>query len=307
MAILNINNIDQSAVSSKTLVENSPILSNYKLTNIDWVLDNSNDINASDKEINLLEKLLSIRTLEDKGSLAGYIPKAAALTGKIIVDAGAYDSSESIDIYNKYVDNDVYPNLDIDFEGSNADLYSISILNGDGTVYWTKRISQNNNGYDATFLEDGPNGAFNFQDIVKPDTADKVYEFQNQWKVYSADGVSYGTIQGQIPIYNSTIGTDLIFEIKDDNLAENPEVAAPTVSGLNQLLRILEGHTTSKVSLSFDDSINATYVYQVTLPTYKDKAGNVSEAVVITITLGRDTYNLVPLYKLNDIIFLYFL
>ena len=212
LAILNINNIDQSAVSSKTLVENSPVLSNYKLTDIDWVLDNSNDINASDKEINLLEKLLSIRTLEDKGSLAGYIPKAAALTGKIIVDAGAYDSSESIDIYNKYVDNDVYPNLDIDFEGSNADLYSISILNGDGTVYWTKRISQNNNGFDETFLEDGPNGAFNFQDIVKPNTADKVYEFKNQWKVYSADGVNYGTIQGQIPIYNSTIGTDLIFE-----------------------------------------------------------------------------------------------
>ena len=177
LEILNIDNIDKSNVNSKDIVQNAAVLSNYKLNNIDWRLASSDDINSSDKEINLLEKLLSINTLEDKGSLAGYIPKAIALTGNITVGADSYNSSDSINIYNKYVDDDVYPNLDIDFEGAAADLCLVSILNGDGTVYWKKRIMKGASGYDSSFLEDGPSGAFDEKDIVKPDTAQNSYTF----------------------------------------------------------------------------------------------------------------------------------
>ena len=212
LEILNIDNIDKSNVNSKDIVQNAAVLSNYKLNNIDWRLAQSDDINSSDKEINLLEKLLSINTLEDKGSLAGYIPKAIALTGNITVGADSYNSSDSIDIYNKYVDDDVYPNLDIDFEGAAADLCLVSILNGDGTTYWKKRIMKGSSGYDASFLEDGPNGAFDEDDIVKPDTAQNSYTFQNKWKVYNNEGIYLGSIDGKTPIYNSAINTDIVLE-----------------------------------------------------------------------------------------------
>lgn len=218
LEIVNINNIDKSNVNSKDIIQNAAALSNYKLNNIDWRLTSTDDINSADKEIRLLEKLLSINTLEDKGSLAGYIPKATALTGNITIGADSYNLSDSISMYNKYVDDDVYPNLDIDFEGADADLCLVSILNGDGTVYWKKRITKGSSGFSAEFLSDGPNGEFKQEDIVKSDTAQYIYTFQDKWKVYDTNGNHINTITGAIPSYTETIDNDIVFvpDFKED-------------------------------------------------------------------------------------------
>lgn len=209
LSILNIDNIDQSEVNSKTLVENSPELQNYKLNNIDWILSNSTDINSDENTIKLLEKLRSISPLEDKTLISGYIPLASALTGNVEVTSTAYDGDDAITIYNKYVDDNVYPNLDINFTDKT---YLITILNGDDTIYWKKRISINNSGFDAAFLSDGPNGVFVETAITKPNALDTIYSFTNTWEVYSTKGDKIDTISGATPLYNKKITSDIILK-----------------------------------------------------------------------------------------------
>lgn len=209
LSILNIDNIDQSDVNSKTLVENSPELLNYKLNNIDWTLSDATDVDSSTNEIKLLEKLLDINPLEDKTLISGYIPLSTALTGNIEVTKTAYDGNDAITIYNKYIDDSVYPNLDIDFTGKT---YLITILNGDDTIYWKKRISATNTGINAKFLEDGPNGAFQETAIIKPNALDTIYQFTNTWDVYDSEGAKITTISGATPLYDTKITTDIVFK-----------------------------------------------------------------------------------------------
>lgn len=209
LSILNIDNIDQSEVNSKTLVENSPGLQNYKLNNIDWILSNSMDVNSDENTIKLLEKLRGISPLEDKTLISGYIPLASALTGNIEVTSTAYDGDNAITIYNKYVDDNVYPNLDINFTDKT---YLITILNGDDTTYWKKRISINNSGIDADFLSDGPNGAFVETAITKPNALDTTYKFTNTWEIYNTEGNKIDTISGATPLYSKKITSDIILK-----------------------------------------------------------------------------------------------
>jgi hypothetical protein len=84
----------------------------------------------------LLDKLLS------NGQSIGSNTKIAdSLTGNAKVPENIYNDS-SIAIYEKYglvsSTDTSYPNLILDFEGSNSKLYTITILNGNGIAKWQR-------------------------------------------------------------------------------------------------------------------------------------------------------------------------
>jgi hypothetical protein len=60
-------------------------------------------------------------------------------------------------IYNKYINEDVFPNLNFIFEGLN--IFDVNILDGNGNVYWTKKIKYQDF-ITKEFLSSGPKGAF---------------------------------------------------------------------------------------------------------------------------------------------------
>jgi hypothetical protein len=110
---------------------------------------------------------------------------------------------DSFEIYNSYVNSDLYPNLNIDFKGENAKLYNINIYNGDGKVVWHRKINvgaELNN----VFLSEGPEGAFDISKIIKMNTLSSIFKFMNQWEVYNEDsGELLDTINASIPVYSS--------------------------------------------------------------------------------------------------------
>jgi hypothetical protein len=66
LGTLNFNNIDSENISTKDIVkqclnkENNKVFKNYELLNINWNLDDSNDINTIDGQnpsINILDSL----------------------------------------------------------------------------------------------------------------------------------------------------------------------------------------------------------------------------------------------------------
>ena len=177
LKLLNINNIDSSAVNSRDILERSKnLLENYKLTNINWTLNAPTDIDADNNKIKILDTLLTKHPANGE-------TLATSLTGKIFVTDEAYDGVNGFTIYNTYAQDEVYPKLDINFESENAKLYTITIYDGNNKAYWTRNIVKNGH-VDATFLSDGPNGAFDINNIYRADTVEYVFEFTKKWKVY---------------------------------------------------------------------------------------------------------------------------
>lgn len=177
-----LNNIDKSpGINSKDLVDNSPKLNQYNLQNVKWTIDDSNEI--SNGEISILERLLNInpRDVDDH---------IAALSGVLTITENAYNDADAVDIYNKYTTdgtdgfvNNYYPNLDIIFEGENAKLPAIYIYDGNNSLYWHRRIANNNN-FTTETLKDGPNGIFDINHIYKSNTEDSTFEFSGIWDVF---------------------------------------------------------------------------------------------------------------------------
>ena len=65
-----VNVLIDDNVSSKELVNKCGQLTNYKLTEVDWTMDNPNEINTSNNTINLLERLRKLRTIENDDETA---------------------------------------------------------------------------------------------------------------------------------------------------------------------------------------------------------------------------------------------
>ena len=81
-------------------------------------------------------------------------------------------------IYNKYINEDTFPNLDFVFEGLN--IFNVNILDGNGNIYWTKKIGYQ--GYiTKDFLSSGPRGKFETPKMNS--TIQYVYTFNNQWNI----------------------------------------------------------------------------------------------------------------------------
>lgn len=218
---LNTDNIDKGLVRigdrtlSQALVEETVdiALHDYNLKNVIWTLDEATDINTATLKINLLEKIMT-KFPSDK--VGNEISKALALTGDLLITDDAYDGSDSFDIYNKYAQADIYPNLDIYFVGNTAKLHSIKIYNGNDELYWFRKINNGGN-IDSTFLSDGPIGQYDISKIIKSNTESSTFTFLNEWEVYNEDGepVEIGNngniIEGTYPELEN-ITQDLIFK-----------------------------------------------------------------------------------------------
>lgn len=211
LSILDLNNIDDSpAVNSKDLVEKSTALENYRLTNVQWTLTNSDEITES--TIPLLENLLVKNPIE---GINGYEPREICLTGNLTVTTNAYNGTNAIDIYNKYAKPAIYPNLNIDFEGSNAVLYTVTIYDGNDNICWYRKTTPNST-ITTDFLSEGPKGAFDVTNIYKASTAGKEYDFGGKWEVYDAATMSHlDSIESKetgVPVYNVPITRSLILK-----------------------------------------------------------------------------------------------
>lgn len=181
---LNINNIDNSDVNSKTLVDNATGLQYYRLTNVQWTLDDEDEVDETNNTIAIIERLNNLYTIDtDEGEKAD---KAISLTGTVNVTSNAYSGDDSLVIYNRYAQEDMYPALDINFEDANAKLYTITIYDGDNNVNWERKLAAGDS-IDEAFLSDGPDGAFDVNDIYKAPTAGKVFTFTNSWTVTDTD------------------------------------------------------------------------------------------------------------------------
>jgi len=121
------------------------------------------------------------------------VSKALALTGSLQIGEEAYDGNESFTIYNRYAQDDVYPNLDIYFEGETAHLHSIKIYNGNDELYWFRKTTTGSD-VDATFLSDGPMGAYDLNKIIKSSTESTDFVFTKTWEVYDNEGNKLATI-----------------------------------------------------------------------------------------------------------------
>jgi hypothetical protein len=158
-----IDNIDDcDGINSLMLVKEgvkNPVL-DYYLKNVQWH-ETSNQYISNDG-ITYLDTLLTRKPKDPATSDA--IKHDAALTGVLTVTAAAYNDSDSNLIYDKYVklteNHNSYPSLDIVFEGTEAYMPKVTIVNATGETTWTRRIKHNNTGITADFLASGPLGSF---------------------------------------------------------------------------------------------------------------------------------------------------
>lgn len=211
--ILNLNNIDSSkGINSKNLVDECENLERYKLTKVDWILQDSLEFNTltDPYKINILERLLSDTIVPITGDDGEPLSTAVALTGKMKVTEEAYNENNSFNIYNQYAQEDVFPLLDIDFEGTNSVLHLVTILDGNNDIVWERRI-KNNTIITNEFLEDGPYGKFDLNKIYRSSTASHTYTFEGNWEVIINNEVVETISNSDFGSYGNIIN-DVIFK-----------------------------------------------------------------------------------------------
>ena len=202
-----INNIDNSFVNSKTdIVDICPALSTYTLKNVKWNITNSSEI--INNRIKVLDRIL--QNMEPFTPQGQRDPETSetSLTGTLVIDSSAYNGTDALEIYNYYAvdiintdkdDNDNiikeyrrFPKLDIQFNGENAKLYTVTVLKDNSNILWTRKLRSGDN-IDENFLSNGPNGAFNIKDIEKSPTEYFEYDFIGNWEIYDSDTGDYIT------------------------------------------------------------------------------------------------------------------
>lgn len=200
---INLNNIDFDINSnitkniSKVIINNiiqhiGDSLLTYKLTNVGWDFDSKDNI--TDNSIPLLDILLNQSPNNALDS------KAQALTGFGNISEEAYNGENSLNLYEKYglyssTDNS-YPYFILNFQGNNAKLNTISILDGNGKEVWSRQI-ENYNSISNNILANGVQGIFNVEDaLLKRPSTTEIFTFANSWRYTFEDG-STGIIAGE--------------------------------------------------------------------------------------------------------------
>ena len=207
---IKLENMDQSSIPnlSKNVIAkamehvsggNEADIIQYKITKAKWSLTDSDEIEGIN--IPLLDKMLNIDyskpfMSDDNIENLSY---AASLTGNINIATTAYDEERSLDIYNKYITDTKFANLDMEFESQNAKLYNITIYDGDGLAFWNKKTIPNTE-LNEDFLSSGPKGSFDIEKLYKSPTAEFNYEFLNSWIVKNDKGEIIQELEGTLPI-----------------------------------------------------------------------------------------------------------
>ena len=208
ISTLYFDNIDSSpGINSKTIVDNSSRLAFYGLKNVDWLINIASEINTDEETILVLDRL---KALQGKDKLGNEVSSEESLTGILNITGTAYNSADSFNIYDKYAQDDVYPNLDIIFEGNVAQLHSIQIYDGNDELQWFRKIT-NGSDVNEIFLSDGPRGNFNISKIKKSSTESTDFEFANKWEIYDNEGILITTLENEIPEITN-VEKDLIFK-----------------------------------------------------------------------------------------------
>lgn len=186
---LKLNNIDKNGLNSINIIDKAKNLGSYKLTNVIWSLNNADWLNLTYHTIKPLESLKNISPVTENKQV---LSKAAALTGVLTVPQ-EMTASQAKTIYDKYVDSEMFANLDIIFTHDNAKLHLVTICDGDGKPFWKKRIIPGQN-IDDDFLASGPQGQFNLAGLYKSPTAQYTYEFTGKWDIKNAKGELLDTL-----------------------------------------------------------------------------------------------------------------
>lgn len=208
---VDINNIDTSKINSKeNILDLTTKLANARLLEVKWTLQ-PEDANEIDNSANTIRTLEMLKNTEFVTSDGQRIPQTATLSGELRIPTGVYNSDNSINIYNIYAQDTVYPNLDIIFEGTNAKIPKVSIYNGNNEVCWSRRI-KSGTGVTAATLKAGPNGEFTMDMISKQPSMSDIYTFEKQWEVYDKAGNLIETIESELPLYNESITEDIFLK-----------------------------------------------------------------------------------------------
>ena len=143
-------------------------------------------------------------TVGSDGSASETQDKWRALSGNLTIGTTAYSGSDSINIYNEYYKT--YPDLNIDFENESSKIFNVNILNGDGSILWTRKI-RNDDSITEEFLNGGPDGAFDISKVIKGNTRAETFTFANKWQI--KDGA---IIDQEMPIPDVAITADITIE-----------------------------------------------------------------------------------------------
>lgn len=211
LTTLIIDNIDNSEVNSRDIVELASGLNNYSLKNVQWTLDDANDIGGTHPAVIKILNTLLTKTPSGRDAAGSLIPatRAEALTGTLGITAAAYNNSDSNDIYDYYGYGEPagFPNLDINFEGANAHLFTINIYDGNGDLCWSKK-SNGQDGLTETFLYTGPSGDFRNIDFSNYQDLRYTYTFDHKWDIYNNNHELIIEQSGDLPTY-TIFNTDL--------------------------------------------------------------------------------------------------
>ena len=246
---LYFDNIDKSQINSKDYVDAAINLNRYYLRDIDWVLNNSNDVNSTELTVSIIERLKKLKPMLNPATGLEY-PLSASLTGNVEITSNAYDGEESFDIYNKYAQLEVYPNLNLDFTDEKSKLYNVSIYGGNDDVAWFRKITQNGL-INEEFLSDGPNGEFDVNNIYKQPTDAKVYNFTGKWFVYKASDLTMKVDEftgdpgnGYMPYYSKPVEYDIVLKPEFTELTRQYTLTFYKNEGLTQKEEVIADYGT---------------------------------------------------------------
>ena len=212
-----IDNIDNNEANSKDdILDICTSVNSYSLKNVQWEIDNVDEIDTDNKTIDILERIYRMSPYTKQGQ-AEVSTSITNLTGKLKVDV-ELDNDTALDIYNYYaveIDENLdtphrrFPNLDIDFAKNN--LITITIVDGNNSVIWQRKMIRNSD-INAAFLSNSPYGPFNVESIKQSPTEYYEYEFTGRWEIYNSETGAYvTTISGDAtgtPTY-TMVGTSI--------------------------------------------------------------------------------------------------
>ena len=203
-----LENIDKNIINfSKTILSNAIKqvdelneidYVSYKIGDARWLIDEAKEIENT-YNITLLEQMLN-RNLarpvlgSDKQT---ELPYSAAFTGKINISSAAYNGTNPLEIYNKYITSDKFANVDMVFESENSKLYNVIIYDGDGIPFWQRKTVSGTTLNEA-FLSGGPSGIFDPNALKKSPTSEFEYELLPLWTI-KQEGKPDEIVSGQSP------------------------------------------------------------------------------------------------------------
>lgn len=307
LTALYLTDIDRSTgVNSLSLIKNRMINNttkalDYNLQKVIWSEDDADQI-TEDNGIVYLDFLLS----KDAKSGGNVITPQGGLSGILTIGAEAYNSTSSDEIYNKYTilreDGKSYPNLDIVFEGENAKMPLVTIVDQSGKTVWSRRIAHDNSGLTAEFFAAGPNGAF--IPFETTETQSSVFTFENAYYFNDAEEAVAADDDGY-PVYSQAIMVDLVIKPHFSESIRQYTITIKDAEGQNNVYSNQFDYGTTLGSVvalitppQKDDSALSTYfTYKCVGYTIGTNSSTIMSMEQLNQVVLRDNTILIPAYK----------